>query len=294
MPVPALSLPRLFEGFLLSREAAGVRDTTLQMYRTAYRSVLRNLPLEAVSDARNITPDHLIAWAAGQRELASATRDQRIAKLKAFFAWATREGFLETDPAGVLRRPRNDWQPEPLTTDEISRLLEVARRGRCGIRNYAILCLLLDTGVRNTELCEARRSDLVLRTGQLTVTGKAGKARTLVMGKRTRDALWRWLATQDPDRLWLFTTETGRQFQRTVLRRVVAELGAEAGLRGRVYPHRLRHTFAVLYLRNRGDPYTLQYMLGHSDMTVTRMYVKLAAQDVAETYRSPLDALPTQ
>jgi integrase/recombinase XerD len=58
-----------------------------------------------------------------------------------------------------------------------------------------------------------------------------------------------------------------------------------------VFPYRLRHTFAILYLRQWGDPYSLQYLLGHEDMTVTRQYVKIAATDVANLYRSPLDAL---
>lgn len=288
-----VTLPQLFTGFLLSREAAGVRDTTLGMYRTAYRSLLSTLEPEVLDHPDQITSAHLVGWAAGMRNYAAATRDQRIAKLKAFFAWCTAEGYLAANPALVLKRPRKDWQPDPLTTDEIARLLEYARRGRNGIRNYALVCLLLDTGVRNSELCAARRSDLNLRTGQLTVTGKGGKTRTVVMGKRTRDALWRWLATRESDELPLFATENNRPLTRTVLRRLVADIGTEAAI-PHVYPHRLRHTFAILYLRNHGDPYTLQYMLGHEDMTVTRQYVKLAAQDITETYRSPLDSLATQ
>lgn len=292
MTVPALSLPRLFEGFVLSRQAAGVRDTTLTMYRTAYTSLLSSLDDASVADVRNITPDELVAWAAAQRHYATATRDQRISKLKALFAWAHREGFLATDPALVLHRPRRDWQPDPLTPEEATRLLEVSRRGRNAARNHAIVSLMLDTGIRNSELCALRRQDIALRTGQIVVEeGKGGKSRTLVCGKRTRDALWRWLAVAPEGARALFVSEHERPLTRTVLRRIIAVLGREAGLRGRVFPHRLRHTFAVLYLRNRGDPYTLQYMLGHTDMSVTRMYVKLAAADVAETYRSPLDAL---
>lgn len=185
----ALTLPQLWTGFLLSREAAGVRDTTLQMYRTAYRSLANCLAPELLDDPRSIQPAHLVAWAAAQRHYASATRDQRIAKLKAFFAWCTSEGYLDTNPALVLKRPRKDSQPDPLSADEITRLLDYARKGRNGIRNYALVCLLLDTGVRNSELCAAKRGDLALRTGQLTVTGKGGKTRTVVMGKRSRDAL---------------------------------------------------------------------------------------------------------
>ena len=290
----ALTFPQLFTGFELSRQADGCRDTTLAMYRLAYRSVLASLPVDVLSDARNITHEHLLAWAAAIRPLATATRDQRIAKVKAIFHWAHENGYLDTDPSVVLHRPRKDWQPDPLSVEEVERLLEISAKGRNGIRNRAIVSLLLDSGIRSGELCGLKRGDLVLKSGQLTVQGKGGKVRTVLVGRKTRDALWRYLATRDPDdRGALFVSENGRPFGKDVLYRLIANLGREAGI-VRLFPHRLRHTFAVLYLRNRGDPYTLQYMLGHSDMTVTRMYVKLAAQDVAETYRSPLDALNTQ
>jgi integrase/recombinase XerD len=59
----------------------------------------------------------------------------------------------------------------------------------------------------------------------------------------------------------------------------------------KAYPHRFRHTFAIMFLEAGGDPYTLQYLLGHEDMTVTRMYVKIASRNVSDLYRSPLDAL---
>lgn len=292
--VAALTFPRLYQGFELSRQADGCRDTTISMYRLAYRSVLANLPLEAVSDARNITPDHLLTWAAAIRPLATATRDQRIAKIKALFRWAHQNSYLPSDPSVVLHRPRKDWQPDPLSIDDVERLLDVSGRGRNGIRNRAIVSLLLDSGIRSGELCGLKRADLVLKSGQLTVLGKGGKTRTVMVGKRTRDAMWRYLATRDPDDpSWLFVTENNRAFQKDTLYRLIANLGTEAGI-PRLFPHRCRHTFALMFLRGRGDPYTLQYMLGHEDMSVTRMYVKLAAQDVRETYRSPLDALSTQ
>ena len=124
----------------------------------------------------------------------------------------------------------------------------------------------------------------------MPTTGKGGKVRTVMVGKRTKEALWRWMVTQPEEIPWLFCTENGRQFERQVMTRLVARIGQRAGLE-HVYPHRLRHTFALLYLKNRGDPYSLQYLLGHEDMTVTREYVRVLAQDAREMYKSPLDWL---
>lgn len=289
----ALSFPQLFTGFELSRQADGCRDTTIAMYRLAYRSVLRNLPPESIIDAQNIIPEHLLAWAASIRDLATATRDQRIAKVKAIFRWAYQNGYLTTDPSTVLHRPRKDWQPDPLTVDEVARLCDVSSRGRNGIRNRAIVSLLLDSGIRSGELCGLKRANLVLKTGQLTVTGKGGKVRTVMIGRKTRDALWRYLATRctADGTDWLFLTENGRPFQKDTLHRLIANLGIEAGI-PRLFPHRLRHTFAVLYLRNHGDAYSLQAILGHQTLDMTKEYVKLSKSDISEIYRSPLDSLP--
>ncbi len=289
--VAALSLAQLYQGFELSRQADGCRDTTLAMYRLAYRSLGKSLRPEAIADASLITPQDLLVWAAAIRPLATATRDQRIAKVKAIFHWAHLNGFLPTYPASVLRRPRRDWQPDPLSVDEVGRLFEVASHGRNGIRNRAIVSVLLDSGIRSAELCGLRRADFNLRIGQFTVTGKGGKTRSVMVGKRTRDTIWRYLATRPPDDSpCLFLTEHSRPFNKDVLHRLVANMGRDAGIE-RLYPHRLRHTFAVLYLRGGGDAFSLQSVLGHESLVVTRMYVKLAAADIERTYRSPLDAL---
>ena len=81
----------------------------------------------------------------------------------------------------------------------------------------------------------------------------------------------------------------GHKFGRTVLRRIVSIIGEKVGVRA--YPHRLRHTFALQYLKLGGDAFSLQYLLGHEDIATVREYVKIAACDVRDMYRSPLDAL---
>jgi integrase/recombinase XerD len=73
------------------------------------------------------------------------------------------------------------------------------------------------------------------------------------------------------------------------LAQLIAKIGKRASVHA--YPHRFRHTFALMFLKSGSDPYTLQYLLGHEDMTVTREYVKIAATNVRDLYESPLDAL---
>jgi site-specific recombinase XerD len=111
----------------------------------------------------------------------------------------------------------------------------------------------------------------------------------VVIGQRAKEALWRWMMQRPEEAEYLFCTEEGRKLGRVRLRVIVYNIGKNVGVH--CYPHRLRHTFALQYLKLRGDPYSLQHLLGHEDMTTVRVYVKVAAADVVEMYRSPLDAL---
>ena len=287
-------LSRLFQGYNLYQQAKGCRPSSRVTSQRALAQLSRDLPPDCQNDARNITASHLVAWAAALDEAgyAAATRDQRIAKVKAFFAWAHQEKFLPNNPSTGLKRPRNTWQPDPFSQAEVERLLKVKQDGRTGVRDHAIVCTLLDTGIRASELCALTVDCVDLNTGHIKVLqGKGGKDRTVMMGKRCKAALWRYMM-QRPE-TWvsnLFVSERGKPLHRTILGRQVRIIGERAAVHP-CYPHRFRHTFAVMYLKAGGDPYSLQYLLGHSDMTVTKQYVKLAALDVRELFRSPLDRL---
>jgi integrase len=120
-------------------------------------------------------------------------------------------GYLDDNPARVLKRPKKTWQPDPFSEEELIFLLEEAKKGVNGVRNYAIVCTLLDSGIRNSELRNLRVEDVSLKTGQIFIReGKGSKSRTVVVGKRTKDALWRWLVVRPDDSRWLFcATKTG-------------------------------------------------------------------------------------
>jgi integrase/recombinase XerD len=288
----AIPLERLFEGFLLAKQAEGVSPLTIDTYKLMYHNLERDLPPNLLSDPTAIRVTDLQAWIVGLRErIATATLDQRIAKCKTFFRWCHKQGFLENNPTEDLKRPREDWQPDPLNENEIQTLLKVAKKGRQGPRNYAIVCLFLDSGLRASELCKLRPEDVSIKTGQQVkvIKGKMGKSRTVLVGNLAKEALWHWLIVRPKGATHLFCTEQGNPLRRDRVRRIVFHLGEKIGIR--CYPHRLRHTFALQYLKFRGDPYSLQYLLGHEDMTMTKRYVKIAAQDVSEMYHSPLDSL---
>jgi integrase/recombinase XerD len=167
------------------------------------------------------------------------------------------------------------------------------------LRDRALILFLLDTGVRASELCDLTVADVDLATGTARVRGKghlnagAGKLRLVRLGKRTRHALWLYLAdravlaTADAP---VFATRAGETWNRIHLRTHLHRLGLRADV-ARCYPHRFRHTFALNYLRNGGDIYTLQQQLGHSSLEMVRRYLALAQADAEAAHRraSPVD-----
>lgn len=284
------ALGKLFDGFLLAKEADGVKDTTLETYRVMYKNLVAFFPVEKLDHPETLTPQDMQAWAVSLKHYADATRDQRIAKAKAFFAWCEAYGYLESNPAAILKRPKKTWQPDPFSEEELAFLLAESKRGSMGIRNYALCCFLLDSGIRNTELRNLLVEDVSLKTGQVKIReGKGSKPRTVIIGKRAKEALWKWLMIRPETATHLFCTMAGVSLDRIRLRVIISKIGRRASVRA--YPHRFRHTFALQYLKLSGDPYSLQYLLGHEDMSTVREYVKIAAQDASDMYRSPLDAL---
>jgi integrase/recombinase XerD len=158
----------------------------------------------------------------------------------------------------------------------------------------------LDTGIRASELCGIQFGDVNLTTHSIKIQGKGAgresKERIVHFGKRTGNAIWKCLVSrldgiQDDDPLFVVGKEDDwRPMSRHVLGRLLKRIGERADVEG-VNPHRFRHTFAITYLRNDGDVFTLQALLGHSDLTMVKRYARIAQIDCATTHRkaSPVD-----
>lgn len=145
-------------------------------------------------------------------------------------------------------------------------LLDSMRHRWASVRDRAIVWMLLDSGMRNSELCHLKVEDITLETGAVKIRqGKGGKDRTVLIGKRAKEAPWGWMIQRPEDAEYLYCTIQGKPINRIGLSVIVHRLGQRINIR--THPHRLRHRFALMFLKNGGAPYTLQYLLGHEDMT---------------------------
>ncbi len=232
--------------------------------------------------------------------LSSQTVRGYFVSIKAFLAWAEREGYVDSSPASRLRPPKTRQVViESLTPDEIRAMLKATPETRHSDRNYAMLLLLYDTGIRVGELVGMAVDDIDFAGGWIKVRGKGDKERMVPMGETTRRALWRYVNSRRPEPLVPAITNTFLNERREGLGqagvyRVVRSAGERAGIRGkRLSPHTMRHSAAQEFLRNGGDAFALQKLLGHTTLTVTRQYVALVEQDLQNAHRraSPGDNL---
>lgn len=316
------------QGFIRHKPAEGKSTHTIADYQTTFKKVLpffgEETPLGTIGVDRL---SEFLAWlqekyvssqpgvaARGVHRLSPKSILNIHTNLSALWAWAVQEGYAESNFVRRIKAPiTSPTSIEPLTKDEVATLLKacatsapwqgrssVAAHRRTCDREGAIILTLLDTGIRASELCGIQYKDVNIATSSIKVRGKGpgrvGKERIVHIGKRASQAIWkstlpRVESIRDTDPLFIVGSNLlATPMTRTVLRRLLKRLGDKAGVSG-VYPHRFRHTFAITYLRNRGDIFTLQSLLGHSDLAMVRRYVRIAQVDCAEAHgrASPVD-----
>ena len=183
----------------------------------------------------------------------------------------------------------------PFTDAEVNSLIDAAKTTQNAKRDEAILWLLLDTGIRASELCALRFQDMDMGAKTVIVQGKGGKSRSVPFGRTPAKVLWQYLKDEgrEPDEP-LFLSERGAAFTRLGLLQMIERLGKKANLSSvRTSPHTFRHTFAVSFLRNGGNQFSLMSILGHTSLEMTSRYVQFAQADVERQHRqfSPADNL---
>jgi site-specific recombinase XerD len=214
--------------------------------------------------------------------------------LRTLFRWIVAEGGLEASPMERIPVPiaRAD-QVAPFTPGQVNALLAASKRSRNPRRDEAILLFLLDTGVRASELCGLRLADVDIAGRRATVLGKGHKRRFVSFQRTTARTLWQYLNEDERDESDpLFQSGRGEPLTRSGLLQLFERLGKSARI-ATAHPHRLRHTFAVEFLRAGGNVFTLQQMLGHTSLHMTNRYVALAQADIENQHRqfSPVERL---
>lgn len=226
-------------------------------------------------------------------QYARTTIARRLACLRSFFRYTTREGITESNPAQALRTPRVGRKlPHFLTTDQVAQLLEAPpANDPMGLRDRAILETMYSAGLRVAELVSLNVSGWDREANILRVMGKGRKERIAAVGRYAAAALEKWLdvrvASPDvppEDRDALFLNRFGERLTtRSIGRMLVKHLQA-TGLNRLTTPHTLRHSFATHLLDGGADLRAVQELLGHKSLTTTQIYTHVSTRRMRETY----------
>lgn len=285
-----MKIQEVVDQFLIDGSNRGHAEGTLPLYRRVLGLLVRwfndrgitelesvTLPLLRqflhfllTSDSSERFPDTQVVR---RGKLSPVTVGTYVSVVKAFFNWCVDEDLLVNSPAARLSKPKAPKKVvTAFTPEHLERML-----GACdtetpiGFRNYVMLLLLLDTGIRVSELCGLRVSDVHPR--YIKVLGKGMREREIGMHPEVSKLLWKYI---NRDRV-LFGVESDRVFlglrgPLTIagVEAIFAVVKARAGIADmRVSPHVMRHTFSKLYLKNGGDLFKLSRELGHSSVQIT-------------------------
>jgi len=208
-----------------------------------------------------------------------------VRSIRAFWSWLKREGFIDANPMKGVKPPKAPRKiAATLTREQVTQLLEaIGKKDSRSYREQAIVVTLYGTGLRISELLQLRLGDLNFDSGQIKVMGKGDKERTVFMSPTVFKVLlkyvhrWRPKATTD----YVFIHNNGQLLSRFYFTHRLQAYARKAGISGmKCSPHVFRHSFAVEYLRNGADIFTLQRILGHSTLEMTRHYAEISDSDV--------------
>ena len=302
----SLSLKKVAQGFILSAQSRHLSPATVADYTNTLKKFIGYLGGEKPFEG--INHHHIEGFLGSVTGVTNKTLLNYHTGLSAMWTWAVREQLAGAHIVHLVTPPKPEKREIlPFTEEDVRLMLASVARSKAydrpgkrksdhglpdAYRMRAIILLLLDTGLRASELTGLKLHQVDRNNQRVQVMGKGALERSIPLSPRTAQAIWRYLATRNDPKTDspLFVTSMERAIDRTSLGRMLLTLGNRAGVKN-VHPHRFRHTFAIQYLRNGGDPYTLQRLLGHSTLDMVKVYLQLAQVDVDKAHRraSPVD-----
>lgn len=212
--------------------------------------------------------------------LAASSLRLVVIALRIFYRFLVARGYAEQNVADGLIAPRAEqYLPDTLNEPDMEKMIEsVDTTKPLGLRDRAMLELLYASGLRVSELANARLEMLNLEDGFIRVTGKGNKTRIVPVGKGAREAIANYLAGERPSLVrpktstHVFLSVRGGRLTTQRLWQIVKRRAELAGIEANVYPHLLRHSFATHLLSNGADLRVIQEMLGHADIATTQIY----------------------
>jgi site-specific recombinase XerD len=284
------------EEFLLDCESRGLSGYTVLAYRAALKSFQTWAGTAGLGSLSEVTSSHLRTYTAHcLAEVSPGAAHARLRPLRTLFGWSVTEELLKVNPMVRVKLPKiPDVVLGVVRPAVFRKLVAASKMGRKPLRDVAMLTVLFDTGLRASELCNLRESDVLDGGALLVRQGKGGKSRTVPISRDTVRAIRAYLHNERPEtlvpELFLIDEAGGMTYQ--TLEGLLTRLCKTTGV-DHVSPHAFRRGFVVEMVRQGADTFTVQRIMGHSTPAQTQRYCKLDNNDIRDIHRrsSPVAAL---
>jgi integrase/recombinase XerD len=273
----------------------GLSKNTIDAYSHGLNRFLDSLRKKGIQEMPSVSKFDVRAFLLALRKqgLSTKTVVRNLVAIRTFFQFLIQEGILEANPIEELESPKiAKTLPEILTLKEVEQLLEQPNpQTPIGIRDRAMLEVLYATGMRVSELTHLPINQVNLESGYVLVFGKGSKERIVPLGSEAM----KWVAlylkaarerlAKGKESPFLFINRSGRGMSRQQFWKNIKAFGRRAGIRKRITPHLLRHSFASHLLEGGADLRSVQMMLGHVDISTTQIYTHVTGERLKKIHK---------
>jgi integrase/recombinase XerD len=273
----------------------GLSKNTIEAYSHGLSRFLNHLREKGVQEIRDVGKFDVRGFllALKKEKLSAKTIVRNLVAIRTFFRFLVQEGILETNPVEDLESPKvAKTLPEILTLKDIEQLLEQPNlQTPLGMRDRAMLEILYATGMRVSELTHLPTHQVNLEGGYVLLYGKGSKERIVPLGSEA--IKWvtlylkesRGILAKGKESPFLFINRSGKGISRQGLWKNLKNYTRRAGLRKRITPHLLRHSFASHLLEGGADLRSVQMMLGHADISSTQIYTHVTGERLKKIHQ---------
>ena len=275
----------------LARNSLESYERDLQQYHQYLKTELK------LKTIRNVTLGHIRSFVRklSNRGLAANSIKRAVSSIRTYHNFLSAEGHMKDNPAQLLDTPKIPRKlPNVLTIQEIDKILGIIpENAPMAQRDLAIFEMMYSCGLRVTELCDFKTSDILWDSEMIRVQGKGSKQRFVPIGPIARENLKNYLnherntlADKNPNVAEVFLSRNGRKLTRMMIWVLLKKWTESAEIKKEVSPHTLRHSFATHLLEGGADLRSVQEMLGHTDITTTQVYTHLDKEHLKEVHRT--------
>lgn len=266
-------------------------DNTIMAYISDLDKLITYLNNEKI-DITSVTLDDLENFSAGLRDIGIYPRSQAriLSGIRSFYHFLVLDDYMQQDPSELLESPQiGKHLPDILNLEEIDSMIGIIDRStREGQRNCAILETLYSCGLRVSELCNLKISNLYLNEGFIKVDGKGSKQRLVPISNKAIKEINNYFLTRDEGLIkpgfedYVFISKFGKNISRIMVFHIIKELADKVGIKKAISPHTFRHSFATHLLEGGANLRAIQSMLGHESIGTTEIYTHINKKKLRE------------